>query len=627
MTIPSLTTLSITTNADAVALYETIPAGTLVGLDIETMRLPQFINDNMAGLDPHRSAIRLIQFYTPTLGALVIDLGECPSFAIRDDLRYVAYNALFEIKFIRHRYNNTFAAGIECGMLMEQLIYATRAVPHTPDPDDEVPEEEQGLAKYKIDGYSLAAAINRHYGIHVDKSMQMSDWGGVQLTEEQIRYAASDAVYAYHLGLRQIQIIKQEGMLEIYKLQRDMLHVVADMELTGIAVDWERHAELMKVWDTELAELNAKCVELFGTLEIKGKKQPVNVNSSIQLGMWLRLKKPELIATWPRTNPSKLYPQGNLQFGSKVLPDYAAEHPEFAVLLKQKKLQKMVSSFGQSLVGHKNPVTNRIHPSYKLGSTSTGRMSCNSPNLQQAPSDKQFRELFTVPLGNRMVGGDFAQIEVQVQGQMSGDPVMIENYRKGDDIYKTLACKLFNLPDVEKTSKERKLGKELVLSLAYSMQWRTFKLRAKLAGILISDEESMNYCKGYHDTFHVYSQWCNGIRTKAELTGEATTLMGKKRKISPDKVFTQAVNLVIQGTAAELLQLTMVLLRKALQPYQAIIIACIHDEILIECVAEDADCVKEVFEACARQAFEKMFSHKSKDILEANIGMTWAQVK
>lgn len=622
----SLTSLIITSGAEALHKYAQIPAGKLVGYDIETTPKPQWKAYEKAGLDPHTTDIRTVQFYTPATECLVIDLRANPEFTFREDLHYVAHYAIFEMMHSRMAFGATFAGGIEDTILMEQLIYATRAVPHTPDPDDEVPEEEQGLAKFRIDGYSLEACLNRHFGISIDKSLQKSDWGAATLSDEQLRYAALDAKAAYVLGLRQIQIIKQENMMEVYKLQRDMLHVVADMQIKGIAVDWDKHAQLVQRWETELSELNEQCAKLFGQIEVKGRMQPVNVNSSLQMAQWLRLKKPELVATWPRTAPSKLYPLGNLQFGSKIIPDYAAEHPEFGVLLRQKKLQKLVSSFGNSLLEHKNPVTGRIHPQYKLGATSTGRMSSNSPNLQQSVRDEEFRSLFTVADRNLMVGGDFNQIEVQVQGQLSGDPIMLKNYAQGGDIYIALANEMFKKL-VDRDSKERKLGKECVLSLSYGMQWRSFKKRAKLAGLVISDEQSQYYVRTYYDTFHVYVQWCSSIRASADITGEAVTKLGKRRKIASDKTFTQAANLVVQGTAAELMQLCMVKLRAALAPYRATIIATIHDEILIECAASEAVSIQPIFEMCARQAFEQLFAHPSKDILQANIGTTWASVK
>lgn len=623
----SLTNLIVTHGAEALAKYAQIPAGKLVGYDIETTPKPTWKSYEKAGLDPHTTDIRTVQFYTPATECLVIDLWEFPLFRLREDLHYVAHYAIFELMHSRMRFDVKFAGGLEDTILMEQLIYATRAVPHAPDPDDEVPEEEQGLAKFRIDGYSLEACLNRHFGISIDKSLQKSDWGAETLSDEQLRYAALDAKAAYVLGLRQIQIIKQENMMEVYKLQREMLHVVADMQITGIAVDWDKHAKLVQRWETELAQLNEQCAQLFGQIEVKGRMQPVNVNSSLQMAQWLRLKKPELVSTWPRTAPSKLYPLGNLQFGSKVIPDYAAEHPEFGVLLQQKKLQKLVSSFGNSLLKHKNPVTNRIHPQYKLGATSTGRMSCNSPNLQQSPKDPEFRELFVAPVGNRIVGGDFNQIEVQVQGQLSHDEVILANYAAGDDIYMTLARKIFPKKKITKTSKERQVAKQLVLSLGYGMGATKFKLYCKQAGVIISQEEAETYHRAYHETFTTYSQWCSSVRTSVEINGEAVTKLGKRRKIASDKVYTQAPNLTVQGTAAELLQLCMVKLRAALQPYQAVIVAAIHDEILIECDAREADSIQPIFEMCARQAFEQLFAHPSKDILQANIGITWASVK
>ncbi len=594
---------------DAIDAYFSIPKDRVVGLDIETYARPEFKAHKNSGLDPHLSLIRLIQFYTPSTGALIIDLLEHPNFVLREDLIYVGHNFLFELKHLQHTFNVKFESSIHCTMLMDQLIVPAMVTPYTPDYDELDDSDLDGTAKYKQDGYSLAASYYRHFKKHVSKEMQNSDWSQLVLTTEQYEYAAFDAVAAYELAIRQIQILKKLNLYNIYKLQRDMLFVVAEMELTGVAVDWEKHKILCNKWQTELDSLTTMARQLFGA---------ININSSTQLGEWLRKNRPELVDEWPKT------PKGALQFSSKALPDYAETYKEFGVLLRQKKLQKMVTAFGDSLLKHKSPATGRVHPSYRLGSTHTGRMSCSNPNFQQCPRDPEFRQLFIVADGMKMVAGDFAQIEVQVQGQLSCDPVMLKNYENGDDIYITLAKEVFKT--VEVTKQQRQVAKQLVLSLGFGMGAKKFKMYCHQAGVELTTEEASQYHRLYHDTFKVYSTWCNEVRLKAELTGEAVTVTGKRRKIAADEVYTKAPNLCVQGSACELLQMTMVELRKKYHG-KVKIIAAVHDEILLECPDKLVEPCKKLFEQTARNVFKTMFTYPSKNILDANIGNNWAEVK
>lgn len=585
----------------------------LLGLDIETAKLPEWKEHSSAGLCPHLSKPRLLQIYDGVKTVYVFDVFKIPWKVLTPILTkgsFVAHNGIFEILHLTHAGIPDMNVG--CSMLLSMMIQDAEVSPYDPLPEEEEEDDKQsGLARYRRVSHSLDGLIQRLYGIRVAKDEQVSDWGAKVLTDSQVCYAALDAVLTYHAAVKLAGKLKEYEMVKYYHHVKSMQQVIADIQLRGLPVDWKYHRTLIARWEEASTAAEKKCKPYF---------KDTNVRSNKQMGVWLKeyLKKdPITLANWPATKTG-------YAFGKTVISSY--KHlPAIAVLLEYKVSAKLLDTYGESLAAKAHPLTKRLHTSYTLGVTRTGRLSSRDPNCQNFPSTKEFRNLFHAEPGYVIAVSDFSQIEVRLQAEFSHDPRMCDVYREGRDIYCEMATVIFGRPITKADKKERFIGKCTVLGMAYGMGPSTFERYAINAGV---DPHSVSFWRevhqAYHRTFSVYSKWCDRMRFRAKKLGYIETLMGKRRKLSEDEVYTRAPNTVIQGTASELMGLAM----KKCAAKMPGMVATVHDEILLHVPKECSQKAKEVLEYSMNDAMREMFPHAvSHHVADAAFGERWGDVK
>ena len=256
---------------------------------------------------------------------------------------------------------------------MAQLINgAAQDVWEPSEHDEDTPNtEKSGLTRYKRPGVSLEFLVAQYLDTQILKAQQTSNWNAEKLSDEQIKYAALDAVVTVLLAFKLLPILNAEKMMEVYKLQCLSLIAICEMEYLGVKVDWDQHSRLVRSWEEGLHQAEVQTNLFFGD---------INKGSPKQLGEWLTTSKPELVDIWPRTE------KGAITFTVTALSDFR-HLPEIKALFNWKKYQKLLTTYGASFAdGHKNPVTNRVHTQFTVGQTATGRMSSGKPNMQQIPS-------------------------------------------------------------------------------------------------------------------------------------------------------------------------------------------------------------------------------------------------
>lgn len=592
-------------------IIDKLPTDNLLGLDIETAKDRNFLTHRQAGLCPLLSKIRLIQIYDESIQTVyVFDLAKVGVDLLSSIFKkgkFVAHYGIFEAKHLTHAgYPNM---NINCSMLMSQLVDGAEHSPFEPSEEDE--EEE---APRKKTGHSLAAVTERLFGVRVDKVNQVSDWGKLVLDASQIQYAGLDAVLTYHAAMLLSKKIKAYKMEKSYRLLKDMQHVVAHMELKGIPVDWTYHADLIKDWKEKWDLAEKKCDPFFGE---------INLNSSKQMGIWLEEKSkfgPKLLVKWPRTS------KGAYSFTRTTLGAFL-HLPAIEALLEFKKYGKLVSTYGESLAEKKHSVTGRLHGSYTLGSTRTGRLSSRDPNIQNFPRDKDFRNMFVAPPGYVLVVSDFSSIELRLQAEFSKDPVMLRAYKEGTDLYKTMASFLFGVNTDKVTKEQRFVGKTVMLASAYGMGPTRLGMYALNNGIKHPASFWEKAHKTYHRNFSVYSKWCDRIRERAAKLGYIETLFGKRRKLEDSEMYTAAPNTVIQGSAAELNMVA------SLKCYQKMsmgveLILNVHDEIGLLCKKTYGLEVSKHLSSSMNAAMLELFPNTvSHEVAEAAFGSRWGDVK
>lgn len=578
------------------------------GIDIETYKR---YDHPKAGLEPHLSGISLVQLYGGEdvwiFDALQVGLDWLE---LLRNKNFVAHYGIFEIKHLTH--NGLPNLNIGCSMLLSILVDRAERSPFNPDDNEEEDEDEPSTWK----GYGLDAIIGRLFDLRIDKKFQTHAWHERPVSSEALVYAALDAILTFKICEVQIKKVNEYKMVKHYKLLKDMQHVIADMELAGMYIDKDAHMKLIEHWKEEQENTHLECIQYFAD---------TNLNSSKQLEKWAKNKfNAEALENWVKTK------KGALGFGKDALA--SMQHlPEIKALLKHKKTAKLLSTYGTTLEAQINPVTQRVHCSFSLGETRTGRLSSRDPNLQNLPRDSSMRNIFTAEGNKKLIVADFNQIELRVAGEVSKDPVILSAYKNGDDLHSIFASKMFGIPVKKVTKEQRQIAKSANFGAIYGMgpsKFITYTLASTGGALKLSFEQAKHTIDTLWDLYKVYGGWCKKVRHEAEVIGFIRTPLGKMRKLHPQEVYTKAPNTVVQGGAFEVMAVTMVELRRLLQDEEAKIINSVHDEVIVECSEEDAVSIKQCIEACMMWGMKQVFPRATTNGLAvAHICNSWGEGK
>lgn len=555
------------------------------GLDIETYKDPQYFGNKQAGLEPHLSGISTVQLYDGKETIWVFDAVKAGLewFHKVKDKRFVAHYGIFEIKHLTHAGFPDLEIG--CSMLLSILVDRAERSPFVPYGEEDLDiEDEDEPSSWK--GYGLDAIIGRLFDLRIDKKFQLHDWNARPLDREALSYAALDAVLTYKIADVQVPKINEYRMQKHYKLLKDMQHVIAEMELAGVKIDGKQHKKIIQEWELQHAEEAVVCIEHFGN---------INFNSTTQLAKWAKVHyPPDVIENWPVTA------KGALGFGKTALST-KCDLPEIKALLEYKKTAKLISTYGETLALQENPVTGRIHCSFSLGETRTGRLSSRNPNLQNIPRESSIRDLFVPATSHRLVVADFNQIELRVAGEVSSDPVIKGAYRDGKDLHAVFASNMFRIPLDKVTKEQRQIAKSANFGAIYGMgaaKFVSYTLTSTGGEVKLTFEEAKRAIENLWSLYSVYGVWCKKVRNVATEVGFVRTPMGKMRKLHSDETYTKAPNTIIQGGAFEVMSYAMLNLKRSIyhSKIDAKIINSVHDEIIVESPKQETQYIKGLIE-------------------------------
>jgi len=379
-------------------------------------------------------------------------------------------------------------------------------------------------------------------------------------------------------------LLKSLNMYELFKkVEMPLIDVLVWMEKTGIKVDSNYLKQLNEKFSKELDEIIDKIYSL--------TEETFNLNSPSQVSeiLFNKLKLPVIKKT-KNAYATDIY----------VLKQLSVLHPVPKLLLEYRELFKIKSTYIEGLLNFINEKTGRIHPSYSQISTSTGRLSCSNPNLQNLPVKSQkgglIRKAFCAEKDNFLLSFDYSQIELRVLAHFSEDPVLIEAFEKNKDIHSETADlilstdSLFSPLNFTELTKEekRRIAKTINFGIIYGMS--PYGLAQELG---ISVEESSIFIQKYFEKFKKVKQYIENIIRKAEDNGYVETLLKRRRYIPElksknknEKEFGKrvAINMPIQGTAAEIIKVAMnEIYRKFKEEnLKSNLILQIHDELLFE---------------------------------------------
>ncbi len=480
--------------------------------------------------------------------------------------------------------------------------------------------------------------VERYFGAGViDKTLQMSFANmspNAKFTKDQLRYAGTDTLILFPIFELQYKLLQKEGLLNIAKLEFAVTTVVAEMELRGIFLDKEKWKGIIRNLEHKRNEIAINFQEAVRTyyssskLDLFGNyADAININSQVQL---MDLFNNRLKLNMPST-------------GTNILLTYSS-NPVVNLLSEYRKYEKLISSFGESVLEKINKKTKRIHPEFQQMRTATGRFACANPNIQQIPRNSEeapFRECFNPAPGYKLVVSDYSSFEMRILADLSGDEKMITALKDGLDIHSYTAALMFDkeyTQDFKKLYPElRQMAKPIGFGLMYGMGPVGLIGRIKQeTGKEISVEESEDLINRYFKSYPSVKEFLDKMAKDAVRNGWSSTPAGRKRwydkpeRTDPEfrrkisSIERQAKNHPIQGTNADAIKYALVFVQEKMQRegIDGGIVSTVHDEIVCEVREDQADDFARVLSSEMVRAGE-MFLSKVPIKSDPFVGDVW----
>ncbi|MBO3758539.1 DNA polymerase I [Ciceribacter sp. L1K22] len=407
--------------------------------------------------------------------------------------------------------------------------------------------------------------------------------------EKATAYAAEDADVTLRLWMVLKPKLVADGLMRVYeRLERPLVPVLAEMEERGITVD----RRILSRLSGELAQKAAGIEEEIYTLA--GER--FNIGSPKQLGdiLFGRMGLPG--GTKTKT--------GQWSTSAQVLEDLAAEGAELPrKIVDWRQLTKLKSTYTDALPGYVHPQTKRVHTSYSLASTTTGRLSSSEPNLQNIPvrtaEGRKIRTAFISTPGHKLLSADYSQIELRVLAHVADIPQLRQAFADGIDIHAMTASEMFGVPVDGMPSEIRRRAKAINFGIIYGIS--AFGLANQLA---IERSEAGEYIKKYFERFPGIRDYMEGTKAFARENGYVETIFGRRahypdiKSSNPSmRAFNEraAINAPIQGSAADIIRRAMVRVEPALEAAGfgacARMLLQVHDELIFEVEEEAVEAV------------------------------------
>jgi len=433
------------------------------------------------------------------------------------------------------------------------------------------------------------------------------------------RYAAEDADVTLRLWEQLRPRLPHEGLLTVYEtLERPLPAVLAAMENAGVRVDPDRLRRLSHEFSLRMAELEAEAQKLAG--------RPFNLGSPKQIG--------DVLFGDMGLTGGKKTATGVWSTDAAVLEDLAVQgHALPRVLLDWRQLAKLKGTYTDALIVAVHGVTARVHTSFALASTTTGRLSSSDPNLQNIPvrteEGRKIRAAFVAEPGNLLISADYSQIELRLLAHIGDIPQLKRAFQDGLDIHAMTASEMFGVPVEGMPAETRRRAKAINFGIIYGIS--AFGLANQLS---IPQDEAGAYIRTYFERFPGIRAYMDQARAEVREKGYVTTVFGRKvnipiirSKSAGDRAFAEraAINAPIQGTAADVMRRAMIRMPGALAAagLKARMLLQVHDELVFEAPEAEAAAVcavaSEVMEGAALPAVE--FSVPLK--VEARAAANW----
>ena len=484
--------------------------------------------------------------------------------------------------------------------------------------------------------YTLDAGNNRHNmdtlsELHLNhKTISYKDLVGsgkkqLKFSEVDIdkatEYAAEDADVTLRLYEILSERVSDEKLSQIYEaFEKPMIKILSKLETYGIKVDDNYLKELSKKFEKRLEKIEK---EIF---KISGKE--FNIGSPKQLG--------EIIYNELKIAKLKKTKKGSLATSAKILEDLALTGQKFPnLILEWRQVSKLKSTYTDALQDHINKDTKRVHTSFLLAATNTGRLASSDPNLQNIPiktSDgKEIRKAFIAEKNNVLISADYNQIEMRILADMADVKELKKAFKQNQDIHKLTASQVFGVPINKISEDQRRKAKAINFGIIYGIT--QYGLAKQIS---VSNEEAQEFINSYFKKFPEIKDYMNSTIKSCRKLGYVSNIFGRRihlRGIN-DKNFSvrsfqerAAINAPIQGSAADIIRLAMIKIDNILEEKKiAKMLLQIHDELIFECLKKDENNVKKLIQNAMVSVSSSEY-HKFSIPLEVgvNSGNNWGE--
>ena len=412
---------------------------------------------------------------------------------------------------------------------------------------------------------------------------------------------------------------EEAGLIKLYEeVDLPLVPVLARMEHAGVKID---RAALSDMSARLEREIDAKAKEIYQCAGCE-----FNISSPKQLGdvLFNKLNLPK---------PVKYGKGKMISTAVDVLEGLAAEHDVPRLVLEYRQLTKLKSTYVDALPALLNPGSGRLHTSFGQTGTATGRLSSANPNLQNIPIrtelGREIRAAFTAESGHVLLAADYSQIELRLLAHFSKDPLLVEAYRRGDDIHTLTASQVFGVPPLMVTPDHRRAAKVVNFGIVYGLS--AFGLSQKLG---IEPAEAKQFISAYFERYSGVRAFIDRTLEEARREGKVKTLFGRVRPI-PDinsknanlRGFAErtAVNTPLQGTAADLIKIAMIRIDAALreQRLKSRMTLQVHDELVFEVPEGEID----VMRTLVREQLEQVHPLIVPLLVEIGVGANWRDLE
>ncbi len=576
------------------------------------------VDTETTSLDPHQADLVGISLCSKIGKACYIPVGHKSPKCLKKDAVIKKLKKILEdpsIKKIGQNIKFDFIVLYKCGITLSSM-------------------EDTMLMSYVLD-----AGKNRHNmdtlsEIHLGhKTISFKDMVGtgkkeINFSEVELDkakdYAAEDADVTFRLYKKFIKNLKSEKMINIYEIfEKPLIKILAFMEIEGVEIDSKFLKSLSSKFEKKIQKLEKEVFKI--------SKKEFNIASPKQLG--------EIIYNDLKIAGLKKTKKGSFATSASVLEDLAFKGHEFPkLILDWRQVSKLKNTYSDALPEHLNPNTKRVHTSFLLAATTTGRLASSDPNLQNIPikseDGKDIRKAFTAKKGHLLISADYNQIEMRILADLADVKELKKAFKNKEDIHSLTASQIFNI-DIKKVNQDhRRKAKAINFGIIYGIS--QYGLAKQ---INVSNYEAEEFLNSYFAKFPEIKVYMDNTIKFCRKSGYVNNIFGRRSHFNGinDKNFNvrnfqerAAINAPIQGSASEVMRLAMIRLDKKLSEeknFNSKMLLQIHDELIFEIPKKDEKVMIKLIEKEMTSVAQSDYHSFSTPLtVDINVGDNWGML-